>query len=154
MVLMLVVATPILVVNLWLWNTELNPPTPLVMGALGQIFMIIGIIIALSGLVFETIADRQLREFVKTKKPGQIFTTWLYRYSRHPNYFWESMFWLGVSFVALPFSYMALVGWIIITCLLLFVSGVPLQEARYEWRPEWEDYKSRTSVFVPWIPKK
>lgn len=151
MLLMLVVAMPILVLNLYAGQ---NPPSPLSQGGIEQILLIIGIIIALSGLVFETIADLQLREFIKVKKPGQIFTTGLYRYSRHPNYFWESMFWLGVSLIALPFSYFAIIWWIVITFLLLFVSGVPLQEARYAGRPEWEEYKSRTSVFVPWWPKK
>ncbi len=152
MVLMLVVAIPILVVNLWDWNTG--------HGLLRasqwreQISLIVGAIIALAGLIFETIADRQLREFIKVKKPGQIFMTGLYRYSRHPNYFGESVFWLGVSLVAFPFSPLAFIGWIVITTLLLFVSGVPLQEARYAGRPDWEEYKSKTSVFVPWWTEK
>ncbi len=152
MILMLVVATAILVVNLWFWAVE--------HGLLRasqwreQIFLIIGGIIALLWLIFETIADRQLGEFVKTKKPGEIFTTWLYRYSRHPNYFGESIFWLGISLIALPFSYWGLVSFFVITILLLWVSGVPLQEARYAGRANWEEYKKKTSVFVPWWPKK
>jgi steroid 5-alpha reductase family enzyme len=146
MVLMLIVAMPIMVVN----------STGIDIGIVKEwnIFLIIGTIIALAGLIFETVADRQLREFMKIKKPGQIFTTGLYRYSRHPNYFGESVFWFGVSLIALPFSYLGLIGWVTITCLLLFVSGVPLQEARYAWRPEWEEYKSRTSVFIPWFVGK
>lgn len=56
----------------------------------------------------------------------------LYRYSRHPNYFGESVFWLGISLISLSFSYYGMIGWIVITVLLLFVSGVPLQEVRYE----------------------
>ena len=150
MILMLVVATAILVVNL----SEQNPPSPLSQGGIEQIFLIIGGIIALFWLIFETIADRQLAEFVRTKKPGEIFTTWLYRYSRHPNYFGESVFWLGISLIALPFSYWGLVSFFVITILLLFVSWVPLQEARYAGRANWEEYKAKTSVFVPWWPKK
>lgn len=144
MVLMLIVAIPILIVNTMGLNIEKDE----------NIFVMIGTIIALSGLIFETIADLELRAFLKIKKPGEIFTSWLYRYSRHPNYFGESMFWLGISLLSLPFSALGLVGWIVITSLLLFVSGVPLQEARYAGRPNWEEYKRKTSVFIPWFPKK
>jgi steroid 5-alpha reductase family enzyme len=150
MILMLVVATAILVVNF----SKQNPPSPLSQGGIEQIFLIIGVLIALLWLIFETIADRQLVEFVKVKKPGEIFTTWLYRYSRHPNYFGESIFWFGISLIALPYSYWGLVSFFFITILLLFVSGVPIQEARYAGRPNWEEYKKKTSVFVPWWPKK
>jgi steroid 5-alpha reductase family enzyme len=64
------------------------------------------------------------------------------------------MFWLGISLISLPFSYYGLISWFVITFLLLFVSGVPLQEVRYAGRPDWEEYKRKTSVFVPWFPKK
>jgi steroid 5-alpha reductase family enzyme len=98
MILMLIVAIPILIVNTTSVNIEKD----------GNIFLMISTIIALFGLIFETIADMQLKEFLKIKKPGQIFNSGLYRYSRHPNYFGESMFWLGVSLMALPYSSLAI----------------------------------------------
>jgi steroid 5-alpha reductase family enzyme len=151
MILMLVVATAILVVN----QVEILGADPSsVRMTKGEFLLIIWTLMALAGLIFETIADRQLASFLKIKKPGEIFTTWLYRYSRHPNYFGESMFWLGISLIALPFSYWWLVSFVVITVLLLWVSGVPLQEARYAGRANWEEYKARTSVFVPWFPRK
>ncbi len=141
MILLISVSMAIIVVNLY-GNEEYS------------IFTMIGTCIALLWLIFETIADIQLSRFTRIKKPGDIFTQWLYRYSRHPNYFWESMFWLGISLISLPYSLIGILSWIIITVLLLFVSGIPLQEARYTGRPNWEEYKKRTSIFVPWFPKK
>ena len=64
------------------------------------------------------------------------------------------MFWLGVSLLGLLSSWWALVGWGIITFLLVFVSGIPMQEARYAGRPEWEEYKKKTSAFFPWFSHK
>lgn len=142
MILLLVVAIAIIIVNLY-GTSEYNP-----------VITYIGVTIAVFGLTFEAIADRELAEFIKIKKPGEIFTAGLYRYSRHPNYFGESMFWLGISLISMQYSYFGLTSWIVITTLLLFVSGVPLQEARYAGRPNWEEYKSRTSVFIPWFNRK
>lgn len=155
MVLLFVISTPILVVNLGYIRT----PEWLFIGWELDIvrlwwILIWWILIALCGLILEFIADRQLAWFILIKKPWEIFTSWLYRYSRHPNYFWESMFWLWISLISLPFSYIGLISWFVITFLLLFVSGVPLQEVRYAGRPDWEEYKRKTSVFVPWFPKK
>lgn len=168
MVLLFIIALPILIVNslyidiyipiLW------TPTTQSILYSIGMnensllfpifITFVIWIIISVIGLIVEIIADRKLAAFLKIKKPGEIFTSWLYRYSRHPNYFGESMFWLGISLISLPFSYYGLISWLVITFLLLFVSGVPLQEVRYAGRPDWEEYKRKTSVFVPWFPKK
>jgi steroid 5-alpha reductase family enzyme len=152
MVLMLIVSVAILVTNISSgYHIDL---THLEMTGRWHPLFLIGIGVALSGLIFEAIADRQLADFVKNKKPGEIFTTGLYRYSRHPNYFGESIFWLGISLISLPYSYWGSVSFVVISFLLLFVSGVPLQEARYAGRANWEEYKSRTSVFFPWFPKR
>lgn len=92
MILMLVVALPILVVNLSVIPADAGiqffdagfRDKP---GMTGIFLLILGSLIALFGLIFETIADRQLSAFIKTKKPGEIFMKGFYRYSRHPNYF-------------------------------------------------------------------
>jgi steroid 5-alpha reductase family enzyme len=134
--LLLIVAVPILILNS-------SPPE-----ALSALF-IIGSLISVFGLLFETIADLQLRSFNKTKEKGQIMTAGLWRYSRHPNYFGESVFWLGISLMALQVSIFALVGWALITFLLRFVSGVPLAEARYKDNKDYIDYQKRTPPIFP-----
>ncbi len=93
MILLLVVAAAIIIVNLY-GTVNYN-----------SLITYIGASVALFGLIFESIADRQLAEFIKIKKPGEIFTSGLYRYSRHPNYFGESVFWLGISLIAMQYSY-------------------------------------------------
>jgi steroid 5-alpha reductase family enzyme len=145
---MVIIAMPIIIINTSSWD-ELMGVSPF-----WFIFSLAWMIIAPFGLIFETIADRQLATFLKIKKPGEIFTSGLYRYSRHPNYFGESMFWLGISCISVPYTIIWLISWVMITILLLFVSGVPIQEARYVGRPNWEEYKARTSVFIPWFNRK
>lgn len=134
-ILMMVVATPIIAFSL-------KP-------AQVDYIFIGGIVLALAGLLFETVADLQMRRFVKTKKKGEIMKTGLWRYSRHPNYFGESVFWLGLSIAAIQSSVFALVGWLAITVLLRFVSGVPMAEERMKGNKEFEKYKKRTPAMLP-----
>jgi len=133
--LLMVVATPIFLIN------SSDPGW----GAV----TILGLSIGIFGLVFETVADLQLKNFVKTKIKGQIMTKGLWRYSRHPNYFGESLFWLGASLVAAQVSIVAWISWILITLLLRFVSGVPLAEERYKENKSFQEYKRKTPPMFP-----
>lgn len=121
----------------------------------------IGIVLWMIGFAFEAIGDAQLDRFLKdTARKSRIMSSGLWRYSRHPNYFGESLMWWGIAIAAtgiIGISGIALAGFvspILITYLLLFVSGVPLLEKRFEGDPEWEAYKARTSVFVPLPPHR
>lgn len=116
----------------------------------------LGILLMALGLVLETIADQQRYRFlIKPQNQGQIITSGLWRYSRHPNYFGELLFWWGLYFLVLgaPKSWMLIVSPLTITYILLFVSGLPM-EARYRGRPDFEDYRRRTSALIPWFNKK
>lgn len=122
-----------------------------------------GLLLWLVGFSFEAIGDRQLDVFIKkTENAGKLMQTGLWKYSRHPNYFGESCIWWGLSFLAfdtlvyvtpLPVALFVFMGPLLITYLLLRVSGVPLLEARMEKNPEWAAYKAKTSVFFPLPPK-
>jgi steroid 5-alpha reductase family enzyme len=79
----------------------------------------------------------------------------LWQYSRHPNYFGEVTQWWGIFIMALSIqgSFFTIIGPITITLLILFVSGIPLLEKKYAGRPDWEEYKKRTSIFIPLPPR-
>jgi steroid 5-alpha reductase family enzyme len=119
-------------------------------------FAILGTAVWLFGLVFEAIGDAQLLAFKRDPaNKGAIMNRGLWRYTRHPNYFGEVVLWWGVWLVALPveLGWLAIVGPLTITVLLLRVSGIPMLEKKYEGRADWEAYKARTSAFVPLPPK-
>lgn len=120
-------------------------------------FAAAGAALAIGGLIFEAIADVQLEAFKRDpSSKGKVLDTGLWRYSRHPNYFGEAVVWWGFglwSCAALG-SPLPLVASILMTLLLLRVSGVPLLEPHLEsTRPGYAEYARRTSAFFPLPPR-
>jgi len=116
-----------------------------------------GAVIWLIGFVFESFGDAQLRRFKKNPaNRGRIMTRGLWRYTRHPNYFGESLMWWGLFLVGLSVAggWAGLVSPLLLTLLLTRVSGIPLLEKKYRGNPEFEEYARRTSAFIPWPPKR
>jgi steroid 5-alpha reductase family enzyme len=114
-----------------------------------------GLTLAAAGLLFEAVADAQLRRFKRTAPRGAVCDVGLWRYSRHPNYFGESLVWWGLFLVAcaVPGGWTSVVSPLLITWLLLRVSGVTLLEAGLtRTKPGYAEYVRRTSAFVPWPP--
>ncbi|NTW58018.1 MAG: DUF1295 domain-containing protein [Nitrospirae bacterium] len=110
----------------------------------------------LIGFLFETVGDWQLLRYKKDRaNKGKVITTGLWRYSRHPNYFGEVTLWWGMYLIALatPGGWMTIIGPVIITGLILGVSGIPMLEKKYEGNAEFDEYKRRTSAFFPLPPK-
>lgn len=105
------------------------------------------------GFVFETISDYQLSQFKKNPdNKGKIIQSGLWAISRHPNYFGEATLWWGVFLIAseVPFGWISIISPLLITYLLVFISGVPLLEKKYESHPDWPAYKEKTPVFIPY----
>ncbi len=106
-------------------------------------------LIALIWLLYEVVADTQLAQFMTTKKKWEICTFWLRKYSRYPQYFGESLFWLGISLIAFQFSIYSFIGWIVITILVRYVSWAAMLERRYEWDINYKKYSEITPIFIP-----
>lgn len=122
---------------------------------------ILGIIIWLVGLVVETIADWQKYAFKNDRKTKNKWTDiGLWKYARHPNYFGELLVWWGI-FVYVSSSlqgveFLTIVGPLVISALLLFVTGIPTVASRLEKKhgnnKEFKAYKKNTRLLIP-LPK-
>ena len=141
--LMLAVASPIIVAsgpaNLdWQWLT------------------LAGAYIWAIGFAFEAIADMQLANYLKDKKRPKVLKTGLWKYSRHPNYFGELAQWWGIGIIALQakWGFVGLIGPLLISYLIIFVSGIPPIEKRRAKDAEYREYQKTTSALVPLPPKK
>lgn len=107
----------------------------------------------------EALADAQLKRFKKNPAhKGKVCNVGLWNYSRHPNYFFESMIWIGYFFVALnaDYGWLGLLSPLTITLLLFRVTGIPLteQQAIRSKGDAYKEYQRTTSMFVPWFKKK
>ena len=116
----------------------------------------LGLALALFGLLFEALADAQMAAFkARASKTDAVMNQGLWRYSRHPNYFGESCVWWGIALLALAGggAWWALLSPVLVTFLLLKVSGVNLQEQHLQSRgAAYVDYVRRTSAFLPRWP--
>lgn len=169
---------------LWVWTvslpvTILNSPNVLQypQPSFGKATDIIAIIIFVLAWGLETVSDIQKYQFKQGpgKEPGAVCDVGFFKYSRHPNYFGEIMIQIAIYMIAVtPASYgtvpkgsgayaalyASAVGFIFLTTLLMFVSGLTLQERpgakkRYEkgvgW-PAYEKYLHDTSIMFPMPP--
>jgi len=121
----------------------------------------VGVGISLFGLLYESIADWQLDQFLDRKKAGAeeavLMTTGLFKYSRRPNYFGETLVWWGlaISVLPLPFGFLALVSPLLITYIVTHITGPMLENIFLEKYPkEYRAYMKKTSYFIPWLPGK
>lgn len=116
----------------------------------------VGIIIWAIGLAGEAIADQQLANFKQNPGEKKVCDVGLWRYSRHPNYFFEFLIWVGYAVFAWssPWGSLAIASPLIILYLLVYVSGIPLLEEKSleNKGDEYREYQRRTSAFIPWFP--
>lgn len=119
----------------------------------------VGLAVAGIGIAGEGLADAQMSAF-KSGNPdsGSVCREGLWRYSRHPNYFFEAVIWTGFYLFTCGSAW----GWVtvhapaIIIFLLLKVTGIPPTEAAAISRKgdAYRRYQKTTSPFIPWPPKE
>lgn len=129
-------------------------PQPAELGALAMF----GAGLSVVGIALEAIADIQLAAFKRDPaNANKVMDRGLWRYSRHPNYFGETLVWIGFTLIAAetPWGWLAVVSPLTLLYVLLGPLGLGLVERRMvKKRPEqFAAYAARTSAFVPWFPK-
>ena len=110
------------------------------------------------GFFFEAVSDQQLASFkADPANKGRVMDRGLWAWSRHPNYFGESLIWWGIFLIALttPNAAWTIISPILITVVLLKMTGIPLMEKTIvHSKPGYKAYIARTNAFFPWFPKK
>lgn len=126
-----------------------------------QFIAYIGLLIALTGLLFEVIGDEQLRQHIQ-KKTGKLLQTGLWSVTRHPNYFGNILIWWGIyiSGISLfftgtisPIYYISLLLSPILMSLVFIKLSTPLLEKNMAKYEGWEAYTQRVPMLFPWGKK-
>jgi steroid 5-alpha reductase family enzyme len=118
---------------------------------------VLGILIWLTGFTFEAGGDWQLTRFkANPANKGQLLQSGFWKYTRHPNYFGDAAVWWGFAILSIASgSYLPVLGSVIMTLLIIKVSGVALLEQTLKnTKPGFEEYAQKTNAFFPWFPKK
>ncbi len=115
-----------------------------------------GVGIWLIAFVGESVADAQLQRFkARPENAGKVCQAGLWRYSRHPNYFFEWLIWVAFFLFALasPYGYLAVISPLLMLYFLFKVTGIPATEeqALRSKGEAYRRYQETTSVFVPWF---
>ncbi|MBM3193585.1 MAG: DUF1295 domain-containing protein [Chlamydiae bacterium] len=102
------------------------------------------------GFIFEAVSDFQLLSF-QQKKTGKLLTSGLWAYSRHPNYFGELLQWWAIWIFALafPLGWITFLGPLLLTTLIIFVSGVKPLEKKMKDHPDFASYAKSTPCLIP-----
>jgi steroid 5-alpha reductase family enzyme len=117
------------------------------------VFDLLAFTVALCGVILETVADEQMHAFKRRiKKPSEFMRSGVWAYSRHPNYFGEWLFWVGVFLMGLsanPAYYWTGFGLFVLLSMFLGAS-IPMMEKRMIGkRPDYAAYQKKVSAFIP-----
>ena len=120
-------------------------------------WIVLAVVLWLVSVVGEGIADRQLKRFtLDPANHNAVCRVGLWRYSQHPNYFFECVHWLAYIALSIgtPWVWFTLLPPVLMAFLLLKLSGIPLlEESMAKRRAGYADYMRTTSALIPWPPR-
>lgn len=119
----------------------------------------LGVLIWIASVAGETVADLQLARFRSdARNRGRTCRNGLWRYSRHPNYFFEWLHWFAYVALAIgsPVAWLSWLGPLLMLVSLLWFTGIPFVEAQSlrARGDDYRDYQRTTSMLIPWFPKR
>ena len=116
-----------------------------------SVFVIFGFLVSFVGVVYEYISDYQLYQFKKENSGSKsIIEKGLWKYSRHPNYWGEILFWWGLYLYAIGIShYILILAPISMTVMFLYVSIPWIEHKILRNRPQYKSYQERVNILVP-----
>lgn len=121
-----------------------------------SLFSWLGLGLWIFGFGFEAVGDWQLSRFLKNpNNKGQLMMSGLWSTCRHPNYFGEVVQWWGIWLLSLssPYGRWCLISPVLLTFLILKVSGIPMLEEKMRKHKDFDAYQKRVRAFFP-LPKK
>lgn len=122
------------------------------------IVLLCAVVLMLLAFIGESVADYQLHRFKQNPAhQGQTMDQGLWRYSRHPNYFFEWVHWFAYPIIALAAGgYLLWLYPVLMWLFLYYITGIPFseQQALRHRGQNYRDYQQRTSMFIPWPPNE
>ncbi|MBI45647.1 MAG: hypothetical protein CMG66_05750 [Candidatus Marinimicrobia bacterium] len=114
--------------------------------------IVLGFIICFIGVLYEIISDQQLYNF-KKHSPKSIIQSGLWKYSRHPNYYGEILFWWGLFIYAVNnTNYTPLIFYpVSMTLMFVYISIPWIEDKILRTRPEYKEYQKEVSILFPEI---
>jgi steroid 5-alpha reductase family enzyme len=138
-----------------IWFVSLPVQVSAVAGDGVTLVAVVGVVVWLVGVTFESVGDAQLAAYKKDPERPLVMDRGLWRYTRHPNYFGDACVWWGLWLIcasAWP-GVLTVLSPVAMTYFLVFATGARLLEETMMMRPGYPEYAARTSMFVPLPPK-